>query len=143
MQRIMAATDGSDGADRAVDVAAQLAKALNANLLILTVNEGYFSSEQVRKIRRLGMSPSDALESFTEDILKEASERARRLGALGIEGRACDGDPAEMILDVAGKERIDAIVIGRRGRGRLAGLVLGSVSQKLASLASCSVVVVP
>jgi nucleotide-binding universal stress UspA family protein len=45
------------------------------------------------------------------------------------------GDPAETIIETARRENADAIVMGRRGRGRLAGLLLGSVSQKVASLA--------
>lgn len=34
-----------------------------------------------------------------------------------------------------GRERVDMLIVGRRGRGRLAGLLLGSVSQKMAGLA--------
>ncbi len=37
MRRIMVATDGSEGADRAVDLAAELAKAFGGELLIVTV----------------------------------------------------------------------------------------------------------
>lgn len=47
------------------------------------------------------------------------------------------------IIEAAERGNADAIVIGRRGRGRLAGLLLGSVSQKVVTLAPCPVVVVP
>jgi len=53
------------------------------------------------------------------------------------------GDATEAIIEAVRREQVDAIVIGRRGRGRLAGLLLGSVSQKVASLAPCIVIVVP
>lgn len=60
----------------------------------------------------------------------------------GVERIAAWGDPAETILECA-REAVDLVVLGRRGRGRLAGLLLGSVSQKLVSLAPCAVMVVP
>jgi len=52
-------------------------------------------------------------------------------------------DPAEAIIEAARREHADAIIVGRRGRGQLAGLLLGSVSQKVVSLAPCTVIVVP
>ncbi len=53
------------------------------------------------------------------------------------------GDPAECIIEASTRESADALVVGRRGRDQLAGLLLGSVSQKLANLAPCSTVIVP
>jgi nucleotide-binding universal stress UspA family protein len=52
------------------------------------------------------------------------------------------GDPAQEIITVAQDRQADLIVVGSRGRGRLAGLLLGSVAQKVISLAHCPVVVV-
>jgi nucleotide-binding universal stress UspA family protein len=60
-----------------------------------------------------------------------------------IELESCTGDTAPTIIDIAREKGIDAIVVGRRGVGQLAGLLLGSVSQKLASLAPLPVIVVP
>ena len=52
------------------------------------------------------------------------------------------GDPAEEILAHIAEHGIDLVALGSRGQGRLAGLLLGSVSQKVASLAPCAVLIV-
>jgi nucleotide-binding universal stress UspA family protein len=138
----MVATDGSSGADRAVDVAAALAKAVGSDLSIVTV-AGNLSGEEMRRLTRSEGNIGDVLESLSAQILMGASERTRRLGVATIKVQTAWGDPAEAVIETARREHADVIVVGRRGRGQLTGLLLGSVSQKLVSLAPCTVVVVP
>lgn len=142
MQNIMVATDGSEDADRAVDVAAELAMALRGKLFIVTV-AGNLSGEETRELTRAERNIGDALEALSMQILTAAEKRAQRLGVTDIQLQIGWGDAAQSIIEIAARETADAIVLGRRGRGRLTGLLLGSVSQKVASLASCTVIVVP
>ncbi len=142
MRHIMLATDGSAGADRAVDVAAELAKALGARLSIVTV-AGNLSGEETRDLARAEKNIGDALEALSMQILTAAEKRAQRMGITDIQLQVGWGDAALSIMEIAVREAADAIVLGRRGRGRLAGLLLGSVSQKVASLAPCTVIIVP
>jgi nucleotide-binding universal stress UspA family protein len=85
----------------------------------------------------------DALEALTAQTLKAAEARARHLGASRIELRTGSGEVAQPLISIAAGNAVGMIVLGRRGRGQLAGLLLGSISQKLVSLAPCAVVVVP
>lgn len=142
MRHVMVATDGSEGADRAIDAAAAIAKAMGSRLSILHVG-GNLSSDEMRQLARAERDLGDALELLSNGILARAKDRARRLGVSSVDVQTGWGDPAEAIIDAIAREQVDAIVIGRRGRGRLAGLLLGSVSQKIASLAPCIVIVVP
>jgi hypothetical protein len=59
-------------------------------------------------------------------ILTRAVRRSRRAGVADIRRHAGWGDPAEVIIETAQQFHVDAIVAGRRGRGRLTGLILGS-----------------
>jgi len=52
------------------------------------------------------------------------------------------GPPAESIIDVADTRSCDLVIMGSRGQGALSGLLLGSQSQKVVSLAKCPVLVV-
>jgi len=142
MRHIMVATDGSSGANRAVDVAAELAKAVAGDLLIATVADSQLA-EDARELARVEGNIGDVLEALTAKTLKSAEARAHRLGVSRIELRTGAGDVAQSLIDIAAGSSVEMIVLGRRGRGQLAGLLLGSVSQKLVSLAPCAVVVVP
>jgi nucleotide-binding universal stress UspA family protein len=143
MQRFMVATDGSDGAERAVKAAATLAKLANGELIILMVSEDRLSEKQIREFQAAGLNEGDALEAINQRILARATVLARECGATNVKTTLSSGDPAEMIIDWIQRGHIDAVVVGRRGRGQLTGLLLGSVSQKLVSLAPCVVIVVP
>ena len=142
MKRIVVATDGSPGADRAVDTAARLATDTGGELVLLTVG-GAISGADLRKLAGSAGDLSKTLAKATDKVLAQARRRARRSGASEVTLQTAWGDPAESIIDAVRRQKADILVVGRRGRGRLSGLLLGSVSQKVASLAPCVVMVVP
>jgi nucleotide-binding universal stress UspA family protein len=142
MERIMVAIDGSPDANRALDAAAALAENTGAELLILNVG-GEISSAEMRRLASTDGDLSKRLKQIADDILKQAGKRAERHGVDTVRLQCEWGDPAETIIATAKHEKADVIVVGRRGRGRLSALLLGGVSQKVASLAPCKVLVVP
>jgi nucleotide-binding universal stress UspA family protein len=73
-----------------------------------------------------------------ERLLHDAATRAREQGVANVRTAVRSGDPASAILEVAKAEQADMIVMGRRGLGDLRGLLLGSVSHKVAHLAECA-----
>ncbi len=144
MQRILVATDGSSGANRAVSAAAKLAKLARCKLVILTVG-GDVSGAELRKLASAGGDLSKKLVSDADRTLAQARKRALRAGAPAVEVQTAWGDPVQTIVDIVRRRKADLLVIGRcgRGRGRLSAILLGSVSQRLATLAPCNVMVVP
>lgn len=143
MKEILVSTDGSAGADRAIEFAATLAGKTHARLLILTV-QGPVPADVVQEMKEIEhVGSSEVAELTARGLLVRAMERAKACGARDVHTEVQIGDPAERILQVAARRKVDAVVVGKRGRGPLAALLLGSVSQKLVSLAPCSVIVVP
>jgi len=145
MQHILVATDGSEGADRAIDYAAHQAKDTGADLLIVNVVGGYGLPDNM--LKAFSRAPNAWLEemltSVSADTLTKARERARSIGVTMIQIESRAGDIAQTVIDIAREKRANSIVVGKRGTGRITGLLLGSVSQKLASLAPVPVTIVP
>ena len=142
MQFVLVATDGSAGGNRAVEAAASFAKAFDAELLIVTI-EGSSWDHEIEELTRSEGDVGEAIQLLSNAVLREARERGEHVGAPRIRTLSGWGDAAEGIIDISNREKPDIVMVGRRGRGRLAGLLLGSVSQKVASLAPCIVTIVP
>jgi len=75
-------------------------------------------------------------------ITMQAEMDARKKGVATVRGRVEVGDPASAIIAVATAEKPDMLVMGSRGLGDIQGLLMGSVSHKVAHLAPCTVVTV-
>jgi nucleotide-binding universal stress UspA family protein len=145
VKQIVVATDGSEGSNRAVDFAAQLAKTYGANLLIINVVGGYgLPVELLRQFSNAeGAWLEEMLTSRSAEILTSARDRAHKIGAATIVLVSRGGNVAQAIIEFAREKNADVIVVGRQGSGRVAEFLLGSVPQKLLGLATCVVMVVP
>ncbi len=143
MKRILVASDGSKGGDRAVALAAGLAAAIGGELTIITVMDRAISDdlERFRRIEKIALD--ELLETEAKALLERARSIAAKNGVAKAKTLAEEGDAATAILAAANASTSDVVVVGKRGRGRMKGLLLGSTSHMLVSLANCSVVVVP
>ena len=147
--RILAATDGSAAANRAVELAARLSKELDGSLKIIHVcSERDVPEEQLSDYTiSEHASEHEVLTALSEEKLRVAREHAAKFGVSKVETASLlemeAGAIAETIIDAAHRNDADMIVMGKRGLSRLSGLIVGSVSQKVVSTATCAVIVVP
>ena len=145
MKTILVAADGSDGSDRAIVFGATLVKAFDARLVIANVKGGHGLPGEL--FRRFTAEQSafleEALAAQSASVLEKARNRAREQGVTAVRLDSLGGDVCQAIMECADEANADAIVVGKRGTGRIAGVLLGSVSQKLVSLATRVVIVVP
>jgi len=80
----------------------------------------------------------ETLRKVGEGIAEKARETLSAKGVQHLETRVVDRDPASNIIAAVGHEKAELVVMGRRGLGNVAGLVMGSVSHKVAHLTECS-----
>jgi nucleotide-binding universal stress UspA family protein len=134
-RRIVVGVDGSDGGYRALEWA--LAEARYRDALVQIVHAWTYPAAA-------GLAPMSA------DLFSESAapilEGAMRLAAEVDPGARVKGETVQRTAALAlieASKGADMLVVGSRGRGGFAGLLLGSVSQQCASHAECPVVVVP
>lgn len=82
------------------------------------------------------------ISALGERVVANAFAGAKEIGAKNVTSRICEGDTTDEILSACQDGNTDLIVLGSRGLGQLSGLLLGSISQKVAQLAKCSCLIV-
>jgi nucleotide-binding universal stress UspA family protein len=145
MKRVLVAVDGSDGADRAIAFAATQVRDSGDELIIVNVIGGYGLPGEVFRQLTEGRTSwfEDLLNANSATILAKGRERALAAGATAIQLESRSGDVVQSVLDFADEKDVEAIVVGKRGNSPLNALLVGSVAQKLVSLAKRVVIVVP
>lgn len=140
MPGILVAIDGSAHSQRALEWAAKEAAVHHTSLTVLTVHQavvGFWGGAlNFQGDAELTAKARDAAQAETEQVLSGLQARPE-----SVTVRAVHGVPAEEILN-AGADA-DMIVVGSRGGGGFARLLLGSVSATVAEHAKVPVMILP
>lgn len=139
MLKILLPVDGSKPSERAVRHVIDLAaNGLTVSVLLLNVQPDPLPRSSPRARRR-----ADLLKQLDhgEEALRSAIALLERAG-VPYRSYGHSGAPAECILKFAREKKCDAIFMGTRGLGAIAGLVLGSVAMKVMQLAQIPVTLI-
>lgn len=143
LEKILAATDGSEASNLALDFAASLAKNYSASLTILTVVEPLNPTPSPTIPPGVVEPYLNEVKAYYEGVLERAIDRVghanRRLSvnAVLLHGRAW-----EQIVGECRNGGYDLLVMGSRGLGGIKGFILGSVSKRAVEEAPCPVLIV-
>ncbi|HEY6747847.1 MAG TPA: universal stress protein [Mycobacteriales bacterium] len=133
---LLVGIDGSEGGDRALDWAARAAAAQDSSITVAYVISGFGPSDlpTTAGLRNLDLRAAQA-------IVDTGVQRAgQATPGLPVTGRRVEGDPATELITLSADA--DQVVLGSRGHGGFASLLVGSVATKVAGHAACPVVVV-
>ena len=135
---IVCGVDGTQASRWAARVAGEFARELDRTLVLVHVAEDRptfpYGDTRLRELSR-----RETIEAMTPMLERTAAA----LSDVSTEIKVVFGDPADALMAAALDTDAELLIVGSRGRGPIASMVLGSVSAHLASVAPCPVVVVP
>lgn len=135
-KKIIVAYDGSPDSNKALQLAAELAKGLAMTIDLVTVVAAPELSSEVRHFE----GQKAVLRQTGELRIATGIQQAEALGITAA-GILLEGNVPEQIIHYAANEQAFLIVVGTRGLGGFAELVLGSVARALVKHSSTSVLV--
>ncbi|WLQ44903.1 universal stress protein [Streptomyces laculatispora] len=135
---VVVGVDGSEGSLRALDWAAT--EAARRGLPLRVIHASLW--EHYEGLRPTFDTERPAEQILAEHVVASAQERAQRLHSeVSMVADVQPEDPVTALVQESHEATL--VVLGSRGRGRIAGMLLGSVSLALAGRSHCPVVVIP
>jgi nucleotide-binding universal stress UspA family protein len=136
---IVVGVDGSPGSRTALKWAAAEAADHGAELVVMNVWE-HTLLPPAGSVSVSEHYVPDESQRTADDLVKVIKEELGDNPPVPVQPRVKQGRPAKVLIDESADA--DLLVVGHRGHGGFAGLVLGSVSQHVAAYAQCPVTVV-
>ena len=133
---ILVAIDGSESAKKAFEKSIYLAQKCNSNLDLVHVIQCELGGDSATTFEII-----EDLKNKAKKMLEEYKIQASK-NSISIQITVTQGDPAQVIIELAKAKSYDLIIMGTRGRTAFQELLIGSVSQKVMHHASCPVLVV-
>jgi nucleotide-binding universal stress UspA family protein len=136
-KNILLAYDGSEHAHKAAKLAGELANSVKADLWVVVAYDPvppYLGKPYLQE------ALSGRLKQ-AEELVIEARQEIGEISCV-LRTETIEGPAAEAVLNVANVRNNDLIIMGTRGLGRLAGLLVGSQSQKVVAHARCPVLLI-
>lgn len=145
IKKLIVAVDGSGHSMKAVDYAASIAAALDAQVIVLYVLKTHELPKGLANyanIEHIQGGDEAVLQKAANDLVEEAKERATKNGAGHVTGEVIDGPIARTVIARAKHHSVDMIVIGSRGMGNIEATLRGGVSHRVELMANCPVLTV-
>ena len=136
MERIVVGVDGSEAGRDALRWALDEARRRNATVEAVHA----WHQPGVMSYGYLGQIDLDSFEEDAQHVLDAAFDGVDTSG-VSVERKLIPGGAAAILVEEA--KGADLLVVGSRGRGGFAGLMLGSVSQQAAHHAPCPIAIIP
>lgn len=147
-KKILVPLDGSDLAERALDVSIDMASCYGGEIILMEVQEEGMDVGEAAVARATALatgSAAQAMEVFrhhAEAYLREVVEKRRAQTDVPIQIVVAQGNPAESIVAQAQEMGVDLIVMSTHGRTGLRRFAFGSVTEDVLHHATCPVLVI-
>ena len=140
MKHILVPTDFSTASNNAVNYAVSLAEIFNAKVTLLNIVPNTLIIDEEAAPATISMHQEHVAEN--KDLITKEIKHLSKNNLAKIQGYVDEGDPSDVILEMANKNKPDIIIMGMKGKGK-SNSVFGSTVTAIVRKSSIPVLIIP